>query len=391
MAVRTRPVIFIAILAALVLLFPNFAAATFPDVSSASYYYQAITRLSSLNPAIVSGFPNGSFNPEGELTRAQFAKIIVAAKKFAGETTDTGNLAQSSFSDVRPDYWAYEPIEEARQFGIVTGYPNGTFEPEAPITRAELVTMIIKSQPDWPLVETATPTFADVSLWHWAFEAVETAYKNALIKGNDDGTFRPEDKSTRGQAAAMIYRLLFPSNGLVVLDPGHGGVDPGASANGLVEKEINLAVALKLKVLLEQAGFKVIMTRSSDVTLTLQRRVDIANNSGADVFVAIHHNSINIPSIKGIEVLYYPSSTKGRQLAELIEQELVKALGTNSRGIKDREGLFVLRYTDMPAVISEGGYLTNSSDSALLKTDSYRQKEAVGIFNGIVKYFAEAW
>ncbi len=183
---------------------------------------------------------------------------------------------------------------------------------------------------------------------------------------------------------------------LIVVDPGHGGNDPGTSSkSGIKEKDIALKISLKLRDKLERAGYgKVLMTRDTDKTLVLKDRPKFANDNYADLFVSIHGNSVSgNSSVKGIEVLYTPKADnymKGDQqthLARLVQDELIKATGTSNRGIKKRPNLVVIRDTKMPSILVETGFLSNPTEASKLNSDSYQDLVAEAIFKGIEKYF----
>jgi len=176
----------------------------------------------------------------------------------------------------------------------------------------------------------------------------------------------------------------------VCIDPGHGGSDPGAVGyNGDAypnEEDINLDIALKLKALLEAKNIKVIMTRATDTTVTLQQRCDIANNNNCDIFVSIHCNSHEKESAHGTETYYYPGSVKGLDLANHVQSELVKQIGLTDRGTKS-ETYYVLKHTNMPAALTEVAFISNQTEFNLLSDSAFRQKAAQGIANGILEYF----
>jgi len=177
---------------------------------------------------------------------------------------------------------------------------------------------------------------------------------------------------------------------IVVLDAGHGGRDSGASKNGLLEKEINLDVTLKVYELFKNnRNVKVYLTRDDDAFPALAERIGMANDLGADYFVSIHNNATVSSAWNGTEVLYYgPNSSlnaKSKNLASRIQNALVARTNTKDRGIKLRKELHVLRNSKVPAVITEIAYLTNGSDAAKLKTQSFRQKAAQGIYEGILE------
>ncbi|NLP46555.1 MAG: AMIN domain-containing protein [Epulopiscium sp.] len=177
---------------------------------------------------------------------------------------------------------------------------------------------------------------------------------------------------------------------IVVIDPGHGGKDPGAGANGLKEKTLNLDISKRLWQYLNQdPTIKVYMTRMDDTYPTLQERCILANDVEADLFISIHNNSTGNTIAKGTEVLYFPDSTPhqsgltGKQLAQILYQPLTNQLGMYPRGVIPRTDLYVLKHTTMPAVILEIGFMTNSEDAAKLKTESFQEMAAQAIYEGI--------
>lgn len=172
----------------------------------------------------------------------------------------------------------------------------------------------------------------------------------------------------------------------IVVDPGHGGIDPGAKgvSLGIPEKGINLDIGLILGDLLSQAGVEVLMTRTTDDFITLDNRVALANDAQADLFISIHSNAFPAnPNRSGTENYYF--SPEGKILAENIHHELLEILCLPDQGVRRAE-FVVIRDTTMPAVLVEVAYLTNSSDEALLAIPEFRQKAALGIFKGIVRY-----
>ncbi|GAG66158.1 unnamed protein product, partial [marine sediment metagenome] len=186
----------------------------------------------------------------------------------------------------------------------------------------------------------------------------------------------------------FFTNLLFANPGyLICLDPGHGGRDPGAvGPTGLMEKVVNLDIAYKVKNKLQAKGYSVVMTRTSDTYLSLDQRVAIANNNKATVFVSIHNNAFILPTPHGTETYYSSSGAPyGYYLADAIQQRVVANTGSNNRGTKDG-GFYVLNHTNMPAALQEGEFLSNPDKEALLKTDSFRNKIAQGIYEGVVNY-----
>lgn len=171
----------------------------------------------------------------------------------------------------------------------------------------------------------------------------------------------------------------------IVIDPGHGGSDPGAvGPNGLKEAHVNLAVALKVAEKLRKAGVEVKLTRTSDVFIDLQPRCDIANSFGADYFVSIHCNSAGTPEAKGTETYCYKFGGQGEVLAKAIQAELIATTGRANRGVKTAN-YYVLRRTKMPAVLTELAFISNPEEERLLGSPDYQEKCATAIARGIGK------
>ena len=168
----------------------------------------------------------------------------------------------------------------------------------------------------------------------------------------------------------------------VVIDAGHGGKDSGAVGFGRYEKNIVLNISKKVNSKLKSLGFQTVMTRSTDVYLTLSERYSIANRNNADIFVSIHANSATSSSASGIETLYKNYKT----LANNIQTGMLNQTGAKSRGLKYRSDLAVLNGTKMPSALVEVGFISNSSESAQIGSDSYQEKLATGIVNGIATY-----
>lgn len=178
---------------------------------------------------------------------------------------------------------------------------------------------------------------------------------------------------------------------IIVIDPGHGGHDPGAiGPSGIQEKDVVLPVAQNLYQLLQNAGAKPILTRDKDEFIDLVPRADIANNNQADLFLSIHANSVDIPSAGGIETYSYIKSTspEGARLAKSVQSSLVNNLGLLNRGTRTAN-FSVLRNTTMPAALAELGFISNPKEEALLADPSYQQKEAQALFQGLLSYYQQ--
>lgn len=182
-----------------------------------------------------------------------------------------------------------------------------------------------------------------------------------------------------------------PPAGVVVIDAGHGGKDPGCMESSVWESELNLNMALKLQEKLEAKGVRVLMTRTDDeVTLSLAERAELANDSKADLFISIHQNSYKSSEISGIE-FYYNSNMKdggtgSERLAELLDEKVKSDGSIKSRGLRDGKDLKVLRLSDAPSVLVESGYLTNPAEEKNLLSDSYQDKLMGYIADGIMEF-----
>lgn len=172
---------------------------------------------------------------------------------------------------------------------------------------------------------------------------------------------------------------------VVVVDPGHGGGDPGAvGIGGLQEADVVLDISQQVAKLLEAQGVQAILTRTDDREIDLEPRVNLADSISADVFVSIHANSISLsrPDVNGIETYYYDT---GSALASSIHNSLVNATGMNDRGVRQAR-FYVLTHTSMPAVLVEVGFVTGREDAAKLNNSSFRSQIATGIAQGILRY-----
>jgi N-acetylmuramoyl-L-alanine amidase len=183
---------------------------------------------------------------------------------------------------------------------------------------------------------------------------------------------------------------------ILVIDPGHGGKDAGAlSKNEMYyEKNINLGIVLALKELLDKENIKVYYTRTADDTVFLRPRVTLANAVDCDYYISIHCNSNEVSSPNGTEVLYYDTefnNVSSEELAKLFSDELGKTIELSNRGIvlKNKKEIFVMDKAEVPMILIEMGYLSNSMDLNYLIDQKNQRKIAQGIYNGIMKAFKE--
>ncbi len=194
----------------------------------------------------------------------------------------------------------------------------------------------------------------------------------------------PQPERTQSPSTTPNSRIL------VVIDPGHGGKDPGAiGIGGVREKDIVLPISLHLQEFLSQNGIEVRMTRGSDFFVSLEGRSVRANKADADLFVSIHANAISLqrPDVNGLETYYFES---GRSLADTIHRNVLRRISTIRDRRVRRARFYVLRKTRMPSVLVEVGFVTGNEDVYRLQDSSYRQRMAEAIGEGILEYIARA-
>lgn len=204
----------------------------------------------------------------------------------------------------------------------------------------------------------------------------------------------------RGEQSVLSWRM---ADKTIIIDPGHGGLFPGkVSADGVLEKDVNLAIAQKLQALLVESGSITVMTRSDDTDLVppdaesskliqkqradLGARTDLAAAKDADLFISIHCNSIPTDKWCGAQTFYAPDDAESAYLAQAIQQSLKKQLQNTDREALVRQDTFLFKHLEIPAVIVECGFLSNEAEAALLQDAAYQQKIAYAIFCGISDY-----
>lgn len=192
------------------------------------------------------------------------------------------------------------------------------------------------------------------------------------------------------QALAAASPTKTTNRELIVIDPGHGGFDIGATLKSIEEKALALKTATLVKQYLHQKGYRVILTRSRDVFLSLTKRSNIANDTKSKLFVSIHYNAFKNSQANGIEVYYYNRGNQWRQnkskkLATLVLNGMIATTGAKNRGVKTGN-FHVIREVNMPAILIEGGFITNPQEHSHLSDQKYLEKMARSIADGIEKY-----
>ncbi|AJH75785.1 N-acetylmuramoyl-L-alanine amidase [Bacillus anthracis] len=370
----------------------------FPDVPA--WADKSVTYL--VDKQVLNGYPDGTFGSNDTLDRASAATIMTKA---LGIHIDLN--AKPSFKDSQ-NHWGTPYIAAAEKAGIIKGEGNGIFNPSGKVTRAAMATMLVNAYKlQNKSINNGQSKFEDLK-GHWGEKFANILIDLKISVGTDHG-WQPNRFITRAEAAQLTaktdmlqYSQSNPlENKAIIIDPGHGGEDPGKNTKGLPESKIVLDTSLRLQQLLEKhTPFTVLLTRESDTRpghdqkSSLQERVKFAKQNQGDIFISIHANAFN-GNAKGTETYYYKSSKsektnphveESRVLAEKIQERLVDALQTRDRGVKHGD-LHVIRENDMPAVLTELAFIDNGIDYSKLSTENGRQIAAEAIYEGILDYY----
>lgn len=184
----------------------------------------------------------------------------------------------------------------------------------------------------------------------------------------------------------------------IAIDPGHGGIDDGASANHVIEKEITLAISKKLASVLEKHGASVVFTRESDIDYytrgkggkrnDLLKRIQIIENSGAEIFISVHCNAFRSVNLSGAQVFYSPKFAENKILAENLQHAIKEISPSNRRLAKADVAILLLNGINMPGVMIETGYVTNQQEAILLADPTYQEKLVEYIAKGLAYHFS---
>ena len=227
------------------------------------------------------------------------------------------------------------------------------------------------------------------------------------MRNEDSSNFSlNKNKKAEQTSFSTVQTVALPvSNKTIVIDAGHGVPDEGAqSSNGTTEAETNLKIALKLQNLLEQSGSTVILTRSDENAIydidsktlkqkkisDIHNRVKIGNESSADIFVSIHLNKIPQEQYWGWQCFYKEGNEQSQKLAKTLQANLNEAIQKeNKRVAMKLENVYIIKHVEIPISIVECGFLSNQEEEKLLLDDTYQNRLAWGIYNGIIDYFYE--
>lgn len=359
----------------------------FSDVGE--LYFASGYIQSAVEAGVLSGYKDGSFKPGKTVDRGEMAVMISKAfdYEFGGTLSGAAHALLSR--------------------GISQGKADGTFGADESIIRADFAVFLARAinyklRIDPEISYPATRTVKSSSI------DIHTGPSNLYSKV---GTLQSGTQlsaayavgpwvyirsgSLEGFVHSVYLNAPFSSKKvlnqqMVVIDPGHGGTDPGAVGYGLKEKDVVLDTSLKVKHYLSKTPFQYKLTRETDTFITLENRVAFAKRANANVFVSIHANAYN-GTANGTETYYYgynSSSADSQLLASKIQGRLITAWKLNDRGSK-HGNFHVLRENMMPAVLVELGFIDNKTDNAKLASDAWRREAAKAVYWGILDYYKE--
>lgn len=388
----------------------------FKDVSAGNFSSGYIQ--SAVDKGILSGYGDGRFLPSKEVTRGEMAVMLSKAfgYEFGGNLSGAANALMSR--------------------GIARGIEDGTFGASQQIIRADFSVFLARAiNPEFRVTNTASFTKAfwvnasslnvrtgpatkytksssllknakvlgahEIGSWMYIQSGNETGFVHKSYLRDTEEAASGSDQSDKetdsdsgnvnpGPVGNADPRL---ANEIIILDPGHGGSDPGSSGFGISEKEVTLATGLKVNELFKNTPFQVHMTRSGDTFPTLSDRTKFAKNKKGSIFVSIHTNASGGAG-HGTETYYYsgaatnPYISDSKLLATKIQKRLLDALQLKNRGVKTAN-YYVLKYNSMPATLAELGFIDNAGDNQKLKSDYWRTAAAKAIYFGILDYYKE--
>ncbi len=429
--------IFVTIIAVFSLCTLIASAAEFSDIPRSGAMYEAVKNLTEAG--VIAGYEDGSFRPEREITRTEFAALLA-------RTLGYGKVAYSAkelpFTDVPSGYWGENVISFCYENGLINGMGDSTFAPAQKVKYEQAVKMVVCAAG----LEKSSAVSGG-SEWYSGY--VNTARKYGLL---DNVDFSAGENANRGNVAVLVYNAKaagflkstaasVPSasasdkdtsdknmsnnssdkvqedggnldNGskdgdtdskkdfsevkTILVDAGHNydGMDTGARNEelGIKEEIVTWQIADKLRENLVAAGYKVVMTRESvdsnisntSTTDSLRARVDLAHETDADLFISIHCNT---GGGKGCETYCFSMGGYAARLAQLIQNEIKDKTDLTDRGVKTAN-FYVIKNTVMPAVLVETGFIDNEKDAEFLTSEEGQNKIAAAIASAVAKYTA---
>ena len=364
---------------------------------------------SAVKKGIITGYKDKTFKPDNTINRAEMAYLL--ERSF--ELTEMSDIR---FSDIPSTGNQHEAINKVATAGITEGYQDGKYHPTKAVNRQDFAVFVARAlNPEFRISKVEDPVkedpireepikqaYVNVSSWDVlnvrSGPSVDHSIVGKLKMNAEVSVYRYEGDWAyieSGNITGYVNSYYLSSSTVspvgknkITIDAGHGGTQPGAVANGIIEKELTLDMAKRVEKLLKDKGIEVVMTRTTDKTLSLQQRVDIGVNSGSDAFVSIHANAASA-SASGTETWYSSSSKRAsdsKQLATFIQNRLYKAMDTKDRGVRDKD-YYVVFKNPLPSALVELGFMTNQEEAKKLKSNWYRDEAAKAIAQGIVDYF----
>ncbi|MBN1630873.1 MAG: N-acetylmuramoyl-L-alanine amidase [Thermoleophilia bacterium] len=333
---------------------------------------------------LFSGDGEGRLRPQDGITRAQFCLVVYRAEQ------TTGSWVQEIRCSSEHDNKTRLVIDLAHAASKIT----------ASASSDGVLTVDFSGGVVWQPISEAiegSPEITNIAISQLAFDTRTARATLALGRYQTLRVMSLEPSDGKGHRIVIdVYRRLQgpedPGPPLICIDPGHGGKDTGAvGVSGAAEKDVNLAMSLLLAENLREAGLRVMMTREDDTYPDLHQRATMANDAQANLFVSIHNNASGDPASKGTETFYWGTkescSPDAQLLAQIIQRNLIAALGSFDRGAKTHwYELVVLAETEMTAALVEVGFMSNAAEEALLLTAEYQALAAQAVANGILEY-----
>jgi N-acetylmuramoyl-L-alanine amidase len=351
------------------------------------------------------GHKDGSFDPQGLLTRAQMSKVVANAFGL--------NIAASSdkpivFSDINADFWAASYVNALYYEGVADG-SQAKFRPNNDITRAQFSAFISRALSDEFKLSLTDNIIAKGKVTASSLNVRSAPTTGASVLGrlakNDvvnvysiNGYWTKIGYNGKTAYVHKTYLKLVNvgsnplKNRIIVVDPGHGGRDPGTVNGSVYEKNIVMDVSSLVAKKLQSSGARVILTRyNNDQFPSLEDRVDISENKYAELFVSVHVNAA-VAEANGTETYYNSThndnATESYYLAKAIQDRIVSMVNMNNRGVKDAP-FFVIKNQEIPSVLVELGFITNDGDLSKLTSSYYKELYAEAIYQGIRDYYTK--
>lgn len=376
---------------------------------------------SAAQKGIINGYSDGTFRPAEPITRGQMALLLQRAFNL----TEKGEVYFRDIPQSGPQYDAINTIATA---GLASGYADGTFQPKDSVTRQDFAVFVARGLNDDFRVEAPAPspspspapggnTAVVGEVTADSLNVRASASNSAPVIGtlgegavvsvlSFSGYWAQINYNNQTGYVHKTYLKLKNTNGnplqnrIIVVDPGHGGLsekgilDQGTSYGNLKEKDITLSVANLVSAKLRAAGANVVQTRTGDVNrqFLLGDRTQIAYDNKAELFVSIHVNSAGAASASGSETYYDTSQNangdESKELAQEIQKQLIAMAGMNDRGARD-SAFYVVREQNIPSVLVELGFITNSGDYAKLASPEFHEVYAQAVYQGIYNYYTK--